>query len=134
MITKLTHTTIWVSDQDRAKDFYVNKLGLECRDDAKMGDFRWLTVGPKTQPDIRIVLMAIGSGPPNAAKYAATMREMVAAGVLGSGVFSTDDLERDYAQLSAKGVTFTKPPTREPYGFAAMFADDSGNVFSFNEE
>jgi hypothetical protein len=36
--------------------------------------------------------------------------------------------------MTAKGVEFEKPPTEEPYGFAAVFKDDSGNFFSFNEE
>jgi catechol 2,3-dioxygenase-like lactoylglutathione lyase family enzyme len=134
MIKKLTHATIFVLDQDRAKDFYVNKLGFECRDDARMGEFRWLTVGPKTQPDVRIVLMAITPGPMLDEDQAAAVRKLVASGVLGGGVFTTDDLRRDYEQLTAKGVEFAGPPKEEPYGFATVFKDDSGNYFSFNEE
>jgi predicted enzyme related to lactoylglutathione lyase len=134
MITKLSHATVYVLDQDRAKDFYVNKLGLECRDDARMGPFRWLTVGPKTQPDVRIVLMAIAASPMLDEQHAAALRKLVEAGALGRGVFVTDDLRRDYEQLKAKGVEFAKPPTEEPYGFAAVFKDDSGNYFSFGEE
>ena len=125
MIKKLTHACIYVLDQDRAKDFYVNKLGFECRDDAHMGPFRWLTVGPKTQPDVRIVLMAIEKE---------ELRTLVAAGALGGGVFETDDLDRDYEQMKAKGIEFAQPPTKAPYGYAAVFKDDSGNFFSFNEE
>jgi catechol 2,3-dioxygenase-like lactoylglutathione lyase family enzyme len=57
MIRKLSHATIYVLDQEKAFDFYVNKLGFEVRTDAPMdGGFRWLTVGPKDQPDIEIVL------------------------------------------------------------------------------
>jgi predicted enzyme related to lactoylglutathione lyase len=134
MIKKLTHATIYVLDQDSAKDFYVNKLGFECRDDARMGPFRWLTVGPKTQPDVRIALMGIAPGPMLKEEHAAMLRELVKAGALGGGVMATDDLRRDYDQLVAKGVVFAKPPTEEPYGFAAVFKDDSGNFFSFNEE
>src|SRR5258708_5627078 len=134
MITKLSHATVYVLDQDRAKDFYLNKLGFECRDDARMGPFRWLTVGPKTQPDVRIILMAIGSSPMVSDDQAAQIRELVAAGALGGGVLVTDDLRRDYEQLKAKGVEFVRPPTEEPYGFAAVFKDDSGNFFSFGEE
>jgi len=134
MITKLSHATVYVLDQDRAKDFYVNKLGMECRDDARMGPFRWLTVGPKTQPDVRIILMAIEPGPMLSEENAAALRQLVEAGVLGGGVLVTDDLRRDYEQLIAKGVEFAKPPTDEPYGFAAVFKDDSGNFFSFGEE
>src|SRR4029077_20581491 len=58
MITKLSHTTVYVLDQDVALAFYRDKLGLEVRTDATMdGGFRWLTVGPKTQPDMEIALM-----------------------------------------------------------------------------
>jgi predicted enzyme related to lactoylglutathione lyase len=134
MIKKLTHATIYVLDQDRAKDFYVNKLGFECRDDARMGPFRWLTVGPKTQPDVRIVLMAIAPGEMLTEAAAESLRELVESGVLGGGVFTTDDLKRDYEQMLANGVAFVQPPTEQPYGFAAVFKDDSGNYFSFNEE
>jgi predicted enzyme related to lactoylglutathione lyase len=134
MIKKLTHATIYVLDQDRAKDFYVNKLGFECRDDARMGDFRWLTVGPKTQPDLRIVLMATAPGENLSEEASAALRELLARGVLGGGVFTTDDLKRDYEQMVAKGVEFAQEPTEQPYGFAAVFKDDSGNFFSFNEE
>ena len=52
MIRKLSHAPVYVLDQDRAKDFYVGKLGFEVRTDATMGAFRWLTVGPKSQPDV----------------------------------------------------------------------------------
>ena len=50
------------------------------------------------------------------------------------GVLITDDLARDYEALTAKGVKFAKPPTREPYGFAAVLVDDSGNYWSLGEE
>ena len=134
MIKKLTHATVYVTDQDRAKDFYVNKLGMECRDDARMGAFRWLTVGPKAQPDVRIILMAVVPSPMLDEQHCKLLRELVQAGALGGGVLVTDDLRRDYEQMKAKGVEFAKPPTEEPYGFAAVFKDDSGNYFSFNEE
>lgn len=134
MIKKLSHATVYVLDQDRAKDFYVNKLGFECRDDARMGDFRWLTVGPKTQSDLRIILMPIAASPMLKEEHAAQLRSLVSAGALSGGVLTTDDLRRDYEQMKAKGVEFVRPPTEEPYGFASVFKDDSGNYFSFNEE
>ena len=40
MITRLTHATIWVLDQDEAHDFYVGKLGFEVRTDQTMDGFR----------------------------------------------------------------------------------------------
>ena len=99
-----------------------------------MGAFRWLTVGPKTQPDLRIVLMPVTPGPMLSEDHAAALGALVEAGVAGGGVLVTDDLRRDYKELSAKGVEFRKPPTEEPYGFAAIMKDDSGNLWSLNEE
>ena len=57
MVTKLSHTSIYVNDQDKAYDFYVNKLGFKVNTDAKMENgFRWLTVNPPEQPDLEVVL------------------------------------------------------------------------------
>jgi catechol 2,3-dioxygenase-like lactoylglutathione lyase family enzyme len=60
MIQRLSHITLYVLDQDSARDFYVNKLGFEVRMDGKMDNgFRWLTVSPKGQPDLQIILMQV---------------------------------------------------------------------------
>ena len=48
MILRFTHSGLYVLDQDAARDFYVNKLGFEIRNDQTMDNgFRWLTVSPK---------------------------------------------------------------------------------------
>ena len=62
MIQKVSHMVVYVLSQERAYDFYVNKLGFDVRTDATMGDFRWLTVGPKGQPDLEITLMEVKPG------------------------------------------------------------------------
>jgi len=57
MITKLSHTSFFVLDQDKAYEFYVNKLGFKVHTDVKMDNgFRWLTVTAPDQPDLEIVL------------------------------------------------------------------------------
>ena len=72
MIQRISHTGIYVLDQDAARDFYVDKLGFEVRDDQTIDNgFRWLTVGPKTQPDLNLILMKV-DGPnikPDVAVY-----------------------------------------------------------------
>ncbi|HUS32280.1 MAG TPA: VOC family protein [Kofleriaceae bacterium] len=133
MITKHTHTTIYVTDQDRAKAFYTEKLGFEVRDDASMGDFRWLTVGPKTQPDVCLILYAIKPGPWMKEEHASSLRTLVEAGAIGGGVLMTDDCKRDYDELKAKGVEFTREPKEMPYGLEAVFKDDSGNYYSLTQ-
>ncbi|HZS25784.1 MAG TPA: VOC family protein [Candidatus Angelobacter sp.] len=60
MIQRMSHSAIFVIDQDVAKDFYVNKLGFEVKMDESMPNgFRWLTVSPKGQPDLEIILMKV---------------------------------------------------------------------------
>ena len=135
MITKLNHVSIFVLDQDSAYDFYVNKLGFTVNTDASMGPGkRWLTVNPPDQPDIEISLMAIDEGMMFKKESAAAMRDLVSKGTFGFGVFECNDLNATYEELSAKGVEFTKPPTKEFYGYEALFKDDSGNWFSLGEK
>ena len=135
MITKLNHVSVFVLDQDSAYDFYVNKLGFTVHTDASMGPGkRWLKVTPPEQPDVEISLMAIDEGMMFKGEAAKTMRELVANGTFGFGVFECNDLNATYEELSAKGVKFTKPPTKEFYGYEALFKDDSGNWFSLGQK
>ena len=57
MITKVSHATVFVQNQQEALEFYRDKLAFEVRTDATMeGGYRWLTVGPKDQPDFEVIL------------------------------------------------------------------------------
>lgn len=134
MIQKLSHTIIYVLDQDSAHDFYVHKLGMEVRMDHTMeGGFRWLTVGPKGQPDLEIVLMPLTPSPMMSEERVAQMRQLVAAGAFGAGVLETDDCRKTYEALSAQGVKFLQEPTERFYGIEALLVDDSGNWFSLTQ-
>jgi catechol 2,3-dioxygenase-like lactoylglutathione lyase family enzyme len=134
MITKVALTTIWVLDQDSAKEFFTEKLGLELRDDMTIGEggMRWLTVGTKNQPELRLTLMVPGTNPADE-ESAKQIKALVAKGVLGGVAFHTDDCHAAYRELSAKGVTFIQEPQERPYGVEAVFRDDSGNWYSLNE-
>ncbi|MEU5595461.1 VOC family protein [Streptomyces sp. NPDC020298] len=134
MIRGLKISTVWVLDQDRAKEFYTEKLGLEVRTDLTMGDggMRWLTVGAGSQPDVELTLMV--PGPPAMDPESAEMvKKLVAKGVLGAGVLTTDDIHGDYKTLKERGVEFLQEPQERPYGTEALFRDDSGNWFSFTQ-
>jgi len=131
MIQRLSHVTIWVLDQDAAYDFYINKLGFDVHTDAKMDNgFRWLTVTPKGQPDMEIVLMPTAPGPMMDQETSDTLRALIRKGKLGAGVFATADCNKTYEELKAKGVEFSQPPTERFYGVEALMKDDSGNWFS----
>lgn len=134
MITRLSHYSIYVLDQDEAYDFYVNKLGFEVGTDATMDNgFRWLTVKPKGQKDSEIVLMPVKAGHMYDEQTAAQLRELIKKGKLGSGVFNTNDCRATYTELKAKGVEFMSEPKEQFYGIEALFKDNSGNWFSLTE-
>jgi catechol 2,3-dioxygenase-like lactoylglutathione lyase family enzyme len=133
MIKRLSHATVYVLDHDRAIDFYCKKLGLEVRTDATMGDFRWVTVGVPGQPELEIALMEPKPGMVFDAESAAQLRALVEKGVLGGGVFDTDDCAATYAELKARGVEFQTPPEKQPWGVSTVFKDDSGNFFSLSQ-
>jgi catechol 2,3-dioxygenase-like lactoylglutathione lyase family enzyme len=45
VITNISLITLWVTNQDAARDFYTSKLGFTAKDDVKLGDgFRWVTI------------------------------------------------------------------------------------------
>lgn len=135
MISKISHVTIYVLDQDSAYDFYVNKLGFEVKTDAKMDNgFRWLTVAPKEQgdQDLEIALMPTNSPMANKEDMDA-LRALIKKGALGFGVFNTPDCRKTYEELKAKGVKFRGEPEEQFYGIECIMEDDSGNWFSMTQ-
>ena len=60
MVTKFSHYTLFVNDQEKAFDFYVKTLGFKVNTDAVMENgYRWLTVNPPQQPELEVVLMPV---------------------------------------------------------------------------
>lgn len=134
MIRKMSHTTIYVTNQQKALEFYTEKLGFEVRTDFTMqGGFRWLTVGLKDQPDLEIILMEPKPGMLFDEETARQLRSLVEKGVLGSGVFETPDCRKTYEELRKKGVEFKAPPEEKVYGIEAIIKDNSGNWFSLTQ-
>ena len=132
MIGRLSHATVYVLDQDAARRFYTEKLGFELRSDVVADGFRWLTVGPRDQPDVELIL-AEPKPPMFDPEAAEQFKKLIAKGAIGVGVLSTDDCRRTHAELSANGVVFMQEPAERPYGVEAVFRDDSGNWFSLTE-
>lgn len=130
MLTQLARVTILVKDQDEALKFYTEKLGLEKRDDISYAPgMRWLTVAPKGQKEVEIVLHYPGKwlDPTTRRKV---MRQ-IGKGV--TWVFFCDNCQKTYEELRSRGVNFTRPPTKQMYGVEALFEDLYGNMFSILE-
>jgi predicted enzyme related to lactoylglutathione lyase len=118
MITRTKLVTVWVSDQDKAFDFFVNKLGFEVKTDQTMNSFRWLEVAP-SGAETHLALAR-----PNPGQKDATIGEFTGIS------FDADDLQATYDNLVAKDVHFTAPLAEQPWGGQlAQFVDPDGNVF-----
>ena len=118
MRTNISLVTIYVTDQDEAKAFYVN--------DVRLGEgFRWVTVGHPAQAELEITLMV--PGPPLDEDMAGAVRRAPAKGSMGGFGIRTDDCHKTYQELRAKGVDFVQPPSDRPYGIDTVMRDNSGN-------
>jgi catechol 2,3-dioxygenase-like lactoylglutathione lyase family enzyme len=101
------------SDQERARQFYVDALGLELvRDDTSIPGMRWVQVRPP------------GGG---TALTLVTWFESMPAGSLRGLALGVTDLQAHYETLTARGVEFEGPPTRQPWGIEAVVHDPDGN-------
>lgn len=143
MITKFSHTTLFVKDQAKAYDFYVHTLGFKVNTDVPMENgYRWLTVSPPEQPDLQIVLMEIlhssmlksATSPEGLDEESIeAFRVLLNKGILGAGVMTTTDCHATYEELKAKGVQFKSEPREQFYGIEAAMFDGCGNWFSVTQ-
>ncbi|QBD76455.1 VOC family protein [Ktedonosporobacter rubrisoli] len=116
MFTKIGAISVGVSDQDKALDFYVNKLGFETIDDQPMSETeRWIEVGlPGSQTHIILGLRNQGWGD--------------RTGMTGF-ILHTDNIEETCAKLKERGVTITHELATEPWGKWAQFSDLDNNEY-----
>ena len=123
MLEKIFYTTMLVSDQDRALDFYTNVLGFEQRVDNPTPDgLRFLTVGVDGQ-DFQLVLWpgTPGQAQPTQGRIPATC------------TIETDDLRKEYEALKSRGVKFETDVLEFPWGYIAQFEDPDGNRLQLRE-
>jgi catechol 2,3-dioxygenase-like lactoylglutathione lyase family enzyme len=126
MLTSLTITSLYVLDQDQALDFYVGTLGLEVGTDADLGFMRWLTV--RVPGESREILLERPGPPAMDAATAEQVRDLVTKGAsAGTLFFNTDDVQRTWDDLKAKGVELPEEPTPRDYGTDFGFRDPFGN-------
>jgi catechol 2,3-dioxygenase-like lactoylglutathione lyase family enzyme len=131
MITGLSIVTVWVLDQDSAKEFYTKQLGFDLTTDIQLDSgMRWLTV---RSPGGQEFLLLDPARSMLDAETGKQVRALVAKGALSPGVLGTTDCKGDHDALVERGVEFIQPPVERPYGIEAILRDDSGNWFSFTQ-
>jgi catechol 2,3-dioxygenase-like lactoylglutathione lyase family enzyme len=126
MIKNIAIASVFVQDIDASRDFYVDVLGFELKDDITLGEgYRWCTVNHPSQPELAVHLTI--PGPPFSPELVEAMNRAQADGGLNGLGMSVDDCQKTYEELSAKGVEFLQKPEKRPYGVEALCRDNSGN-------
>jgi predicted enzyme related to lactoylglutathione lyase len=123
MLEKVFYTSVLVSDQDAALDFYTNVLGLEKRVENPTPDGpRFLTVGVNGD-DFQLVLWP---GTPGRA-------ELAMGRPPASVTIETDDIRKTFEELKSRGVEFVSDVLEFPWGYVAQFQDPDGNRLQIRE-
>jgi predicted enzyme related to lactoylglutathione lyase len=123
MLDRIFYTSVLVSDQDRALDFYTNVLGFEQRVDNPTPDGpRFLTVGLDGE-DFMLVLWP---GAPGKA-------EPVNGFIPASCTIATGDIRSAKDVLESRGVKFDTDVLEFPWGYVAVFEDPDGNRLQLRE-
>ena len=130
MNIKLSHCFLAVDDHDKALTFYRDVLGFEVRDDVGSDKMRWITVGPPSQPEFDIVLEPPGVEASPADQE--TIGDLMAKGVFGRLVLTTDDVDATFEHIQAAGAEVIQEPINQPWGPKdCAFRDPAGNVLRF---
>lgn len=119
---KIKLSSITVTDQDKALNFYTGILGFIKKTEIPMGEHKWLTVVSKEEQDgCELVLEPLGFEPANVYQ-----KELFAAGIPATA-FQVDDIQKEYDRLLGLGVKFSMPPTQMGPVMLAVFDDTCGN-------
>jgi catechol 2,3-dioxygenase-like lactoylglutathione lyase family enzyme len=114
-VKRVGRVVIVVADQDKAIDFYVDKLGFEKRADVPFGNGdRWVEVAPPGGVTSIALMPPMGGDSP---------------GKQTGVVLDSDDLDADHAELKARGVDVDADIMRGP-DIPPMFwfRDQDGNT------
>jgi catechol 2,3-dioxygenase-like lactoylglutathione lyase family enzyme len=134
MVTRLSHVSIYVLDQEEAVRFYTEKLGFRVAQDQTMPNgYRWVTLNPPEQPELEVILMEPTSDSSLSPEQIDHFRELITVGAIGAGVLETKDCRKTYEEYKSRGVEFVTEPTEQFYGIEAILKDNSGNWFSMTE-
>jgi catechol 2,3-dioxygenase-like lactoylglutathione lyase family enzyme len=111
---QVVSVSVPVSDQDQARDFYVEILGFEeLVDNSFREGMRWIEVAPEGSATSMMLV---------------SWSESLILSMYRVITLATDDIQAVHEELVAKGIVFELPPTRTPSGTQAMFRDPDGNA------
>jgi len=116
VIRRVKFVSVPTRDQDKALAFWTEKMGLKVLTDQPMG------------PGQRWIELSIPGAQTGVVLFTPEGQED-RIGAFFNGSFECDDIDYAYEQLSKRGVEFTGPPEKQPWGTYARFRDPDGNTF-----
>ena len=106
---RIKWTTLFVDNQEKALQFYTDKLGFQKKADFSQGNYRWLTVASPEDPEgVELVLESNANHAGKAYQEARHGQGQPAA------QFRVNDVQAEHDRLKAKGVKFRSRPRRAP--------------------
>jgi len=125
MFNAISHSRVFVNDQDEARDFYVDKLGLEVSADVDLEVMRWLTVrAPGSEHNILLERYDSSFRDEDSAEQ---IGQLMAKGDACMFILETDDCRGTFDELKTKGVEVIEEPTERFYGTDGAIRDPFGN-------
>lgn len=120
MISKMRYVSITVTDLEQAHEFFVNKLGFRAVVEMPLPGNNQFVMVALPEGGANLVYSLPFPGRPHAPSAAIS--------------FETDDIQATYEELTTKGIVFTRPPAKTPWGgVEALFVDPFGNSFLLQE-
>ena len=119
----ITTASIFVDDQQKALEFYTGKLGFQLKTDVPAGPHRWLTVVSPAAPDGVELLLEPSEHP-----AVRPFKEALVADGIPFNSFGVEDVQAEYARLTALGVRFVQEPTAMGPVTTAVLDDTCGNL------
>jgi lactoylglutathione lyase len=121
MIRGVAKVVVPVDDQDRAREFWTQRAGFSLARDESFGGERWIEVAP---PDGGPVLVL---SPRLPGQERPDVPDMLPPSPV---MFTCDDIESTYREMSERGVEFSSPPARMHFGWWALFRDQEGTRYA----
>ena len=120
---RIKWTTLYVDDQEKALQFYTDKLGFQKKADFTQGNYRWLTIVSPEDPDGTELVLESNANPAGKA-----YQEAVRAQNRPAAQFLVSDVQAEYDRLTGNGVKFTMPVTPTTGSIIAVLDDTCGNL------
>jgi catechol 2,3-dioxygenase-like lactoylglutathione lyase family enzyme len=126
---RIVLTSILVDDQQKALKFYTEKLGFQKKVEIPLGEHSWLTVVSAADPDGTELVLEPDSHP-----AAGPFKKALVEDGIPMTSFGVDNIQAEYARLTAAGVRFTQPPVAMGPVITAVLDDTCGNLIQLAQK